>query len=54
MWKRLQGQGNNEEFVPDGAHPAAWVNLEYANLILNVVNEQERLEGGDDSQEAEV
>mmetsp|Transcript_12094 Transcript_12094/g.33983 ORF Transcript_12094/g.33983 Transcript_12094/m.33983 type:complete len:442 (-) Transcript_12094:470-1795(-) len=36
----LQAHGNNEEFVPDGAHPAAWVNLEYANIILNVIKEE--------------
>lgn len=49
----LQGQGNNEEFVPDGAHPAAWVNLEYANIILNVINEQEEHEGAEGQQEHE-
>jgi hypothetical protein len=40
--------------VPDGAHPAAWVNLEYANIILNVINEQEEHEGAEGQQEHEV
>jgi len=44
----LQGYGNNEEFVPDGAHPAAWVNLEYANVILNII-EQHKHDSGQGS-----
>ena len=34
----LQGQGNNEDFVPDGAHPSTRVSLEYINVLLNVLN----------------
>mmetsp|Transcript_36010 Transcript_36010/g.85418 ORF Transcript_36010/g.85418 Transcript_36010/m.85418 type:complete len:460 (-) Transcript_36010:2459-3838(-) len=38
----LQGYGNDEAFVPDGAHPAPWVNVEYANIILNVIEEHKK------------
>merc|ERR1712226_1524336 len=37
----LQGHGNNPEYVPDRAHPAAWVNLEYTNIVLNELREHE-------------
>jgi hypothetical protein len=46
----LQGHGNNEDFVPDGAHPSARVSLEFINVLLNVLHG----EGGDKASDGGV